>query len=69
MDTFVAMLRSASSSPTLTPPEQARLALNALDLLAHLLLGEIVGRVSGGGVVLVVVPVCSEGVSAGCNNV
>ena len=56
MDTLVAAL--VSNSPTLTPPEQAWLALKALDLLAHLLLGEIVGGVSGGGVVLVVVPVC-----------
>lgn len=58
MDTAVAALMFVSSSPILKPPEHARLPLKALDLLAHLLVGRIVGGVNGGGVLLVVVIVC-----------
>ena len=38
----------------LVPPEQASSALKALALLAHLLLGRIVGGVNGVGVMTVV---------------
>ena len=44
-------LRFVSISAMLVPPEQASSALKALALLAHLLLGRIVGGVNGAGVI------------------